>query len=369
MGRLIALALVLPWLSTVASHRGEQPAASDERIVLVTIDGARTEEVFGGLDVAVLQSTLRASQRVEETSAYRRYWAPTREERRRTLMPFFWNLVTDEGSLAGDAESGSHVRLSNSHWFSYPGYAEILLGEPHDAEIKSNDPVRNPFPTVLEAIKDRLKLSQSQVATFASWPVFNHIVEHTEGATLVNAGVEPMDGADSEVRLLNALQSDAVTPWEGTRSDAFTFRLAMKHLATARPRVLYIAFDETDDWAHDGRYPHVLDAFNRTDGYLRELWTWLQSQADYRGRTHLLVTTDHGRGHTTKDWRDHGAKVDGANEVWIAFASPRMSARGLWRDHSPLSTSQIAATLAAWEGLDWNAIRPNAGRPIRSPAP
>jgi hypothetical protein len=61
--------------------------------------------------------------------------------------------------------------------------------------------------------------------------------------------------------------------------------------------------------------------------------------------------------------------VDGANEVWIAFASPRMSARGLWRDHSPLSTSQIAATLAAWVGLDWNAIRPNAGRPIRSPAP
>jgi hypothetical protein len=203
------------------------------------------------------------------------------------------------------------------------------------------------------------------VATFASWSVFNAIAEHTEGATLVNAGIEPLEHADPEVRLLNALQREAVTPWDGTRADAFTFRLAMKHLALARPRVLYIAFDETDDWAHDGRYEHVLNAFSRIDGYLQELWMWLQSQPDYRGRTHLLITTDHGRGHTTKDWRDHGAKVTGANEVWIAFASPRMSQRGAWRSHEPLSTSQIAATLAAWAGVDWNALHPTAGRPIR----
>jgi bisphosphoglycerate-independent phosphoglycerate mutase (AlkP superfamily) len=91
----------------------------------------------------------------------------------------------------------------------------------------------------------------------------------------------------------------------------------------------------------------------------------LQSQPDYRGRTHLLITTDHGRGHTTKDWRDHGAKVTGANEVWIALVSPGMAQRGTWRSHPPLSTSQIAATLAAWMGIDWNALHPNAGRPIR----
>ena len=364
MRQLMFLA-VLPWLTAAGAGALEPQRPQDDRIVLVTIDGARTEEVFGGLDLAVLQSTRRDSQRNEDSPAYQRYWAPTREERRRKLMPFFWNLVATEGSIAGEAEAGSSVRVANAHWFSYPGYAEILLGEAHDAEIKSNDPIRNPFPTVLEAIKEHLNLSPSQVATFASWSVFNHIVEHAEGSTLVNAGVEALDSTDPEVRLLNALQAEAVTPWDGTRSDAFTFRLAMKHLAIARPRVLYIAFDETDDWAHDGRYERVLDAFARTDGYLRELWTWLQTQPDYRGRTHLLITTDHGRGHTTKDWRDHGAKVNGANEVWIALVSPRMAQRGVWRNHPPLSTNQIAATLAAWAGIDWNATHPNAGRPIR----
>jgi hypothetical protein len=91
----------------------------------------------------------------------------------------------------------------------------------------------------------------------------------------------------------------------------------------------------------------------------------MQSQPDYRGRTHLLITTDHGRGHTVKDWRDHGAKVPGSNEVWMAFVSPRMSQRGLWRSHAPLTTGQVAATLAAWMGIDWTADHPNAGSAIR----
>ena len=60
--------------------------------------------------------------------------------------------------------------------------------------------------------------------------------------------------------------------------------------------MLYLALGETDDWAHDGRYDRVLETYARTDDYLKQLWTWLQSQPEYRGRTHLLITTDHGRG-------------------------------------------------------------------------
>jgi hypothetical protein len=313
----------------------------------------------------VLASTLANGQQVEETSAYKRFWAPSREERRRKLMPFFWKLITEHGSIAGDSQLGSAVRLRNRHWFSYPGYAEILLGEPHDEVIKSNDPIRNPYPTVLEAIKEHLKLPSDKVATFAGWSVFNEIVEHTEGATFVSAGVEPLAIPRDDVRLLNALQQQVVTPWDGTRFDAFTFRLAMTHLSVARPRALYLALDETDDWAHDGRYERVLDALSRTDAYLAELWTWLQAQPDYRNRTHLVLTTDHGRGHTREGWRNHGATVPGSDEVWIAFVSPRMSQRGPWRNHSPLFTSQIAATLASWMGIDWNAAHPHAGMPIR----
>lgn len=222
----------------------------------------------------------------------------------------------------------------------------------------------NRHTTVLETLRARLQLPRAQVATFASWSVFNQIAERSEGATFINAGVEPLDLPAKDVQLMNVLQAEAATPWDGTRFDVFTFRMAMTHLATARPRVLYIAFDETDDWAHDGRYERVLESYARTDEYLKELWTWLQEQPDYRGRTHILMTTDHGRGRTPADWRDHGAKVEGAQDVWIALISGRMAKRGPWRDHQPLRTNQVAATLAGWMGVDWNALRPAAGRPI-----
>jgi hypothetical protein len=351
--------------AVMAPADARQPDTGDN-VILVTLDGARTEELFGGLDLDVLRSTVREGQKAEETPAYKRFWAPTPQERRAKLMPFLWNLVTTEGSIAGDAASGSAVRLRNGHWFSYPGYAEILLGEPHDTEIKSNDPIRNPFPTVLEAIRERHGLPAGKVATFASWSVFNQIVEHREGATFTSAGVEPYPaGTDRDLSLINQLQADTQTPWDGTRFDSFTVGLAMKHLAAARPRVLYLALDETDDWAHDGNYGRTLEALARSDGSLKQLWAWVQAQPEYRGRTHLLITTDHGRGHTAKDWRDHGATVVGANETWIAFVSPKMAQRGLWKNHEPLSTSQVAATIAGWMGVDWNAAHPNAGRPIR----
>ncbi len=214
-------------------------------------------------------------------------------------MPFFWKtLMAERGSIAGNPSLGSAVRLNNHHRFSYPGYAEILLGEPHDDVINSNAPIRNPYTTVLEAMRDRLNLEPKQVATVGSWAHFNAIVEHTEGKTFVNAGQEPLAGPEHQ--LLNALQTETSIPWDEMRHDAFTFQVAMAVLASNRPRVLYLALGETDDWAHDGRYDRVLEAYARSDRYLAQLWNWLESQPEYKGRTHVLITTDHGRGRARK---------------------------------------------------------------------
>ena len=180
---------------------------------------------------------------------------------------------------------------------------------------------------MLEIVRERLSLPAPRVATFASWAHFNAIAEHVEGATFVNAGAEALGGASDPARM-NAWQVEAAPAWDDVRFDVFTFEAAMAHLAAARPRLMYLAFDETDDWAHDGRYDRLLDAYARTDAYLKRLWTWLESQPDYRGRTHLLLTTDHGRGRGAADWRNHGENVAGAEEVWIAFVSPSMQRRG-----------------------------------------
>jgi hypothetical protein len=353
-------------LALIATSAGAQQAPASDAVILITLDGARHQEIFGGLDLDVLKSTLKKDQRPEDSPTYQRYWAATPDERRRRLLPFFWRLVTEQGSIAGNPSLGSDVRLSNRRLFSYPGYAEILLGQAFDAEITSNDPVRNPHETVLERLRRELKLSPAQVATFASWDVFNAIAEHTEGATTINAGYEPLALAGSDVVLLNELQTLAKAPWNDARLDVFTFRLAQAYLEQARPRVLFLSFNDTDSWAHEGRYDRLLDAYAATDRWLEHLWTWLQSQPDYAGRTHILITTDHGRGgHEASGWRDHGEKVPVAERVWMAFVSPKMAQRGEWRGGPALSTNQIAATLASWVGVDWNADHPAAGKPIR----
>ena len=134
-----------------------------------------------------------------------------------------------------------------------------------------------------------------------------------------------------EHQLLNTLQTETID--SVGRHAARRVHLQSRDGAPRprRPRVLYLALGETDDWAHDGRYDRVLEAYARSDAYLAQLWNWLQSQPEYKGRTHILITTDHGRGRTVNDWRDHGAKIEGAQDVWMAFASPAMARRGEWQ--------------------------------------
>ena len=122
------------WPSSQAAQppRPARAAAQADAVVLITLDGARTEEVFGGLDLEVLKSTLKPDAKVEESAAYKKYWAETPDARRRKILPFFWTLVTEQGSIAGKRALGSTSTLGNKKWFSYPGYSEILLGQPFD---------------------------------------------------------------------------------------------------------------------------------------------------------------------------------------------------------------------------------------------
>ncbi len=353
------------------------PAEAQQRtrnVILVTLDGARTEEIFGGLDLAVLRSSLSSEGDADSTEgdvdpsgteSYSRYWAETPGARRERLMPFFWRrLMMNHGSIAGNHALGSRALISNRHRFSYPGYSEILTGQAHDDVIHTNDPVRNPYPSVLEFLRQQLALPASQVATFASWSIFNWIVEHEEGATTTNAGFEPYDHPDPAVRLLSSMQFETPTPWDTVRHDAYTFRLGMAHLRTYRPRVLYLALGDDDDWAHDRRYDRYLDSLARADRYLEMLWEFVQADEQYRDSTTLVITVDHGRGRTPADWTDHGGDVDGAQDVWVAFVSPDAERRGEWSSAPTIRLDQIAATLSRFLGLDFSALNPTAGAPI-----
>ncbi len=347
-----------------AVRTAQAPQGPDAHVVLVTLDGARWQEVFGGLDLEVLRAA-SGKTRAEDTPSYQRFWAETPQARREKLMPFLWTtLARQHGVLAGNRTLGSMVNVTNRHRFSYPGYNELLTGAAHDDVVTSNDNRRYDFLTVLEWLRPTLGVDRERVAVFGSWETFNWIAERHEGTIAVNAGFESYEHDDPDVRHLSALQFDTPTPWSGARHDVYTFRFAMAHLAHYRPRALYIAFDETDDWAHDGRYDLTLEALQRTDARIGELWARLQADADYRDRTTLIVTVDHGRGRTPKDWTSHGADIAGAEEMWLGCFGPKVTARGELRGHPAWEQRQVAATMAAAVGQDFRTAVPGAAPAI-----
>src|SRR5262245_32112190 len=141
-GRPVAI-LASIFISVVATAN-LQGQRKTQHVVLVTLDGARWQEVFGGFDVETLQSSLRkapgaeaAAEPMTSNPAYQKYWAPTPVERRLKLLPFFWGTLMKQGTIAGNQTLGSRVQVSNAHRFSYPGYAEILTGQAHDDVINS----------------------------------------------------------------------------------------------------------------------------------------------------------------------------------------------------------------------------------------
>jgi len=335
------------------------------KVILLTLDGVRTQEMFEGIDVEIVKTTLEQGEKLEEHPVYTKYWDPNPEIRREKIMPFFWSIMKSHGCIAGNRSQGSSVMVKNKHRFSYPGYSEIFTGEAHDDEVASNDMVQSPFKTVFEFVKEELKLPKEKVAAFASWGVTSFIAEKVPGSITNNCGNAKYEHSDKDerVKLLNDMQFDTLTLWEELRHDSFTHQFAMFHLKTFSPNLMYIGYGETDDWAHEGRYDRTIDALVIFDNCFKELWTFLQSSEEYKDCT-ILVTTDHGRGDKTTDWKDHEAWIDGAQHTWLAVVSPKVNRRGEWKPDVPIFANQIASTICQELGLDWKKFNEKMGHPV-----
>ena len=324
-----------------------------ENIFIITLDGLRWQEVYSGADSLLIQNKEFVRNPDDLKS---RFWAETPEARRQILMPFFWNTLASAGQLYGNRKFDNNVNCSNTMWFSYPGYSEILCGFADDDRINSNRKVNNPNVTVLEFL-NRLPQFKGRVAAFGSWDVFPYIINEERSGVPVNAGFEKAAGdklTDREI-FLNILQDEIPGPWGSVRLDAFTHYFALEHLKKKQPRVLYIAYGETDDFAHDGRYDEYLRSANRTDGFIRDLWQWAQSEEQYRNKTTFLITTDHGRGtQPISTWRSHGDEVPDAGQIWFAVIGPDTPPTGEQRKPGRIYQSQVAKTAAAFLGVEYH---------------
>ena len=350
----VALALLL----TLAHPVLAKPLTRN--LVLITLDGVRTEEIFAGLDEVIASHA--ATQTYSDIAPVReRFGGTTPQARREALMPVLWGKLVPQGVIFGNRELGSAMRTQNPYCFSAPGYTEMLTGAPR-ADVTTNDIRRYAHPTALEMVARKLQLPLGAVAQIGSWDGFASAAASGDDIILTTGAFDALPARFStpEADTLAGLRRDVLGLWEEGSEDVLSFRIAEAYIRANNPRLTWIGLGNSDDWAHADRYDRLLVYLNRVDHLIGELWDALQANPRYRNQTTLIITTDHGRGLTEKDWSEHDCSIPGSEWIWAMVVGPDTPATGEARNTPELHQGQVAATMLQFFGLPPSTLGPDA---------
>ncbi|MEP7255517.1 MAG: sulfatase-like hydrolase/transferase [Ferruginibacter sp.] len=329
-----------------------------ENIIIITTDGFRWQEVFSGMDSAIANN--KKYNQDDSAEIFKKYWADNSIERRKKIMPFLWGTIQDNGQIYGNRNLGNKVDNANRYWFSYPGYSEIFTGYP-DTAVNSNSYPPNPHTNLLEFLNTQPKY-KNKVAAFGAWDAFDRILNEGRSKIPVYSAFDLFGGAKptTSEKIINTLSHDAFKPFgEEECLDVFTHYAALDYLQTKKPKVLYISYGETDEWAHSGQYRYYLNAANMVDKWIKDIWNYVQSDPFYKNKTAIFITTDHGRGDAVKkEWTSHGQDIKDAYQIWFAAIGPGIKPKGEIRVTEQFYQKQFAQTIAAILGLKFSAEHP-----------
>ena len=353
---MISVALVLCLLPPAFAQK-------TKTVVLIVSDGLRWQEVFTGADPLLLDPKNGGSW-MEETALKAKFWRDNAEERRRILFPFIWGTVAKHGQIFGNQHKGSIAHVTNGLAFSYPGYNEMSVGFP-DPRIDRNEFGPNPNVTVFEWL-NRLPEFSGHVAVYGTWGIYDDIFNKARSHLVMQTGwsAPPPTGDASKDALLARILNTTTRFDEEDVFDAFIQIPLLDYVRSGAPRVLFVGYGETDNWAHQGRYDLGLDSAQRMDGFVAELWKTMQAMPQYRDSTTFIITADHGRGSGPEEWKEHGVEEKGSENVWIAVIGPDTAPLGERANIPPVTQSQIAATVAAFVGKDYRHSVPAAAPAI-----
>jgi hypothetical protein len=354
---------ILIGLLTATAFAAGAVAAQTQTVVLIVSDGLRWQEVFTGADPLLLDEKTGGSW-VSETELRARYWNEDPVVRRRLLFPFLWGTVATQGQLFGNQTRGSVAQVSNGKAFSYPGYNEMTTGFPNDA-IDSNEFGPNPNVSVFEWL-NRKAAYQGHVAVYGTWNVFDNIFNRPRSHLVMQTGWSLPAKSHETPRdaLLRELYRTTTRFDEEDAPNSFLQIPLLDYVKTGQPRVLFVGYGETDNWAHQGRYDLVLDSAHRFDHFVQQLWQTMQSMRAYRGHTTFIITTDHGRGSGPTEWKEHGIEEKGSENIWIGVLGPDTKPLGERHDTQRVVQAQIAATVAALLGENYPRAQTKAAPPI-----
>jgi hypothetical protein len=354
MKRIIKLLLIVLFINPISWCLAQQQHIKN--VIIITTDGFRWQEVFNGIDRSL--ATHKRFSQGDSTEILKKYWDQNSEVSRAKILPFIWGTIAKQGQIYGNRNAGNLMNTANTYWFSYPGYNEILTGYP-DALVNSNGYKNNPNQNLLEFL-NKQPAFKGKVAAYASWDAFDRIFNKPRAGFPVIAAFEKMGGEHPNTKeaLMNKMLTDSYKPFGNEEClDVFTHYGAMEYMQQHKPRVMFIGYGETDEWAHSGKYHDYLNAAHQVDQWLSDIWAYIQSDPFYKDQTALVITTDHGRG-LSNEWTSHGPKIVGADQMWFAIMGPGVAAKGEVKEPMQNYQKQLAQTIAHLLGTKFIAEHP-----------
>ncbi len=347
-----------------ASQLAAQLTPNDQNMVIILIDGYRWQEFFRGAEMDLLKNPKYNS--MDSLKRIQAFWSDDLNARREKLMPFTWNFIAKNGQLYGNRDLGNFVNVQNPYWFSYPGRAEIMSGFV-DTAINSNNYKDNENINVLEFINQQKKYT-GKVVSFTCWVPAGKNLNKSKTSMLVNIPWENVKGEHltNEQILANELQH--VAPkilGDGERLDFEVYALAKSYINANHPKVIYIDFGDTDEYAHEGAYDKYLEDIHHLDAMIEKLWNLMQTDPFYKNKTSFLIFPDHGRG-VGDAWTDHGSDVMHSNETWLAAWGPAIQPLGEMKSAGQIFQTQYAATIAQLLGFHYNPAEKKVGDVLKS---
>jgi len=118
-------------------------------------------------------------------------------------------------------------------------------------------------------------------------------------------------------------------------------------IANRSPHFLMMYLADVDHEGHSGVWNNYINAISIADSLVGELWTTLQSDSAYAGKTTMLVTNDHGR--HTNNFLGHGDDCYGCRHIQLLAIGPDIHP-GLVSD-VPRTIPDIAPTIGELLGF------------------
>ncbi len=138
----------------------------------------------------------------------------------------------------------------------------------------------------------------------------------------------------------------------GYRDDHHTFEIALSILKEHHPKMALINFMEPDKSGHEANWEGYLKGITQTDYYLGEIWSFIQKDSIYAGKTSVFITNDHGR--HLDGWKDgyisHGDNCLGCRHINLYASGPDFKKNIIVS--SPYELIDITKTIAELMGIE-----------------